>query len=76
MLNLIPADVGRRMERLKQERFQSDEDVLRAAISALERDEEDYAAIKAGIADLEAGRIKSLEEVDAEFRRKHGIASE
>ena len=29
--------------------------------------------IRRGIRDLEAGRYRSLEEVDADMRRKHGI---
>jgi len=42
------------------------------AARALQR-EEDLAAIQAGIDDMEAGRVVSLEEVDAQLRSKLGL---
>ena len=35
--------------------------------------EETIAAIKRGVADMEAGRYQSLDEVDAEIRKKYGL---
>jgi hypothetical protein len=41
----------------------------------LERDAE-RVAIQQGIDDMHAGRVRPLEEFDAEFRRKHQIPSQ
>lgn len=41
---------------------------------ALQR-EADHAAISEGIADLEAGRVLTLEELDATIRSKLGVGS-
>ena len=47
----------------------SPEDVL-----AQWREQEDViAAIREGLADVKAGRTKSLDEFDQEFRSRHGI---
>ncbi len=35
--------------------------------------EETLAAIRRGLADVEAGRTRPLEEFDREFRQKHGL---
>jgi predicted transcriptional regulator len=35
--------------------------------------QETVAAIQEGLADVDAGRTKSLEEFDADFRKRHGI---
>jgi predicted transcriptional regulator len=43
------------------------------AIEALAQ-QDDLAAIQAGIDDMEAGRVASLEEVDARIRAKLGMA--
>jgi hypothetical protein len=34
---------------------------------------ETYRAIRAGLDDIEAGRVRPFEEFDREFRRKHGL---
>ena len=44
------------------------------AVRALQH-EEDLAAIRSGIADMEAGRVIPLDEVDARLRSKLGLAS-
>ena len=51
--------------------FASVEDYVRVL---LERDAE-RVAIQQGIDDMSAGRVRPLEEFDAEFRRKHQIPS-
>ena len=47
--------------------------MLREALDALRRQDEELRAIQKGIADMEAGRYRPLDEVDAEIRHKHGF---
>ncbi len=71
----FPTDVSSRVRKqLEDGLFQTEDEVLRAAMSALEREHDDHAAIQAGIDDMEAGRFRSFIEIDAEFRRKHQLA--
>ncbi len=46
--------------------------MIRAALDALQR-ENDLAAIKEGVADMEAGRYRPWEEVKAELDAKFGF---
>jgi len=70
----FPPDVGLRVKsQLARGQYQTEDDVLRAAMSALEREHEDLAAIQAGIDDMEAGRYRSFAQIDADFRKKHNI---
>ena len=71
----FPPDVSQRIHtHLERGHFQTEDDVLRAAITALERESDDLAAIQAGIDDVEAGRFRPFTEIDAEFRQKHNVA--
>ena len=60
-------------EKLASGHYKSVEDVLKAAFRALDEEEETIAAIQEGHEDFLAGRYRSLEEADAEFRQKHGL---
>jgi predicted transcriptional regulator len=53
--------------------YGSAEDVLKAALRALDAEEETIAAIAEGAEDIEAGRYCSLEEANLEFYRKYGV---
>ena len=53
--------------------FASHDEVIRAALSALEQQQEDWEAIELGITDMEAGRYRPFSQVDAELRSKHNI---
>ena len=53
-------------------RYKSDEEVLRKALAALQY-KENVAAIQEGVDDMEAGRYRTLDEVDREMRRKYGL---
>lgn len=53
--------------------YASEDDLLLAAVRALRDREEALAGIQEGLSDLEAGRVRSLERVDAELRDKYGI---
>jgi putative addiction module CopG family antidote len=60
-------------EKLASGRYASVEEVLTAAFRALNEEEETIAAVLEGNADFEAGRYRTLEDADAEFREKYGI---
>ena len=71
----FPPDVEQKiLTQLERGVFQTEDDVLRAAIAALEREDADRTAIREGIADIEAGRYRPFAQIDAEFRRTHNLA--
>lgn len=61
-------------EKLLSGQYESVEEVLTAAMRALEIEDRSVAAIQDGIDDIDAGRYCTLEEANTEFCRKHGIA--
>ena len=66
------------LNRLVQEKlaagiYRSEEEVLQAALLALDAQEQTLAAITEGYADFEAGRIRPFDEADAEFRSRYGL---
>ncbi len=61
--------------RVTSGQFLSEDDVLKAALRALDERDEELAAIQEGLTDLEAGRVSSLADVDARMRAKHAIGS-
>lgn len=54
--------------------YRDEDDVLRDALAALAERRDDLAAIRAGVADLNAGRTNPLADVDAEIRRALGFS--
>jgi antitoxin ParD1/3/4 len=70
--------------RLATGRYASDDEVIRAALHVLERDEDEVtrklaaldAALARGIADAEAGRVVPLEEAFARIRKELGFPDE
>ena len=53
--------------------YRTEDELLRDALQALAERSEDVAAIQAGIDDMLAGRVRPLDEVDAEIRQKFGF---
>jgi putative addiction module CopG family antidote len=53
--------------------YDSEDAVLIAAMRSLEHQQEDLAAIREGIEDMEAGRVRPLRDFDREFRDKKSI---
>jgi predicted transcriptional regulator len=53
--------------------YRSEDDLLVEAMQALRDRDEAIAGIREGLSDLDAGRVRSLGDVDAELRAKHGI---
>jgi Arc/MetJ-type ribon-helix-helix transcriptional regulator len=73
----FPADVSQLVRtQLAQGGYASEDDVLRDALRALAQQQEVFSDIRAGLAELDAGGGRPLEEVDSELRRKYGIARE
>jgi predicted transcriptional regulator len=60
-------------EQLATGQYVSEDDVLRDALTALKWRSAEIAAIAEGIEDMEAGRYRSVDEVDADLRRKHNF---
>jgi Arc/MetJ-type ribon-helix-helix transcriptional regulator len=50
--------------------YRSEDDVLRAALEALSVRHDELVAIQAGLDDMEAGRLRPFEDVDADIRRQ------
>jgi Arc/MetJ-type ribon-helix-helix transcriptional regulator len=56
--------------------FADESDVLRRALRLLERQTTEATTIQQGMDDVEAGRVRPLDEADAEIRRRHGFPQE
>ena len=73
----FPPDVEKVVkEEMATGHYATEDELLRAAMYALRRHNEEVAAIQAGIDDMEAGRSRPFEEADAHFRAKFGFAKE
>lgn len=71
----LPTDIAELIQaQLATGDYANPEDVLRDAMYSLVMKRDDFAAIQAGIEDLESGRHTPLDEVDAQMRLKYGIA--
>lgn len=57
-------------------RYASEEEILRAAVAALEEQNADLSAIQGGINDMENGRYRLFADFDAEFRERNQIEKE
>ena len=56
--------------------FADESEVLRTALRLLARQTAEATAIQHGMDDVEAGRVRPLDEIDAEIRRRHGFPQE
>ena len=73
----LPTDVKEQVERwMATGQYATEADVLRDAMAALKRRDEELAAIQAGIDDMESGAIRPFEEADAEIRKRFGFSNE
>ena len=75
MTHQFPPDVEAQLrERMATGQYASEVDVLRDALRALKRQDQDVAAIKEAITDMEAGdRGRPFDEFVDEFRAKYNI---
>lgn len=70
----FPPDLDRMVrEELAAGTYRSEDDVLVEAMQALRERDESLAGIREGLADMHAGRVRPLGDVDAELRTKYGI---
>ena len=73
----LPPDVVQKLQSLVSlGQYGTEGEVLRAALSALEREQLDLASIRAGMEDFEAGRHRPLAEFEADFRQRNQIADD
>lgn len=71
----LPPDVDQIVrDRIASGLYQSADEVLRDALAALADRDAECAAIQLGIDDLQAGRVRSLTEVDESIRRNLGFS--
>ena len=64
VLNLVTAEMERRS-------YASPNEVLVKAMEALIEQQQAVEGIRRGLADVKAGRVRSREQADREFRRKY-----
>lgn len=77
MLNKLPPDVRAEIkQRMASGNYRSEEDVLRQAMRALKVHDQELAAIRMGIDDIEAGRVRAFEDVDTEICQVFGFSKE
>jgi Arc/MetJ-type ribon-helix-helix transcriptional regulator len=56
--------------------FASEDELLRDALTAWRDRNADLAAIRRGIADMEAGRMRPFEDAVRDFDQRHGLIDE
>ena len=70
----LPPDLDRQVKHyLASGQYQSEEDVLRDALRALAEEQTVLDDIRQGLEDLDAWRGRSLEDIDADIRKKYDI---
>jgi Arc/MetJ-type ribon-helix-helix transcriptional regulator len=61
---------------LETRRYASEEEILRAAILALEKKNADLTAIQSGIDDMQNGRYRPFADFDAESRNRNQVEND
>ena len=70
----LPRDLDQQVKHyLASGHYQTEEDVLRDALRALADERAVLDDIRQGMKDLETGRGRSLEAIDADIRMKHNV---
>lgn len=76
MSHQFAPDVQRLIEaQMASGRYQSEDELLLDALNALDARQADFAAIQAGIEDMEAGRVRPISAVADEIRAAHFSSS-
>ena len=69
----FPPDVEQRIRhQIALGNYTNEDDVLRDALDALDARNADMAAIRAGVEDMEADRMRPIGDAAGDIRRKHG----
>ena len=70
----LPPDLEEQVKHyLGSGQYQSEEDVLRDALRALSDEQATLGDIRQGLKDLNAGRGRTLEDVENDLRKKYNI---
>ena len=70
----LPPDLEQQVKHyLASGQYQTEEDVLRDALRALAEEQDVLDDIRQGFEDVDAGRGRSLEDIDGDLRKKHNI---
>ena len=73
----LPPDLDQQVKSyLATGQYQSEEEVLRDALRALDEQRSFLDDIRQGLEDLEAGRGRPLEDIDADLRKKYNISQD
>lgn len=73
----FPPDVRQLMHQaMTTGHFETEDELLRDALTAWQERNADLAAIGRGIADMEAGRMRPFEDAVREFDARHGLVDE
>jgi len=73
----LPPDLEERIRKqMSDGNYDTEDDVLRDALEALDARNADLAAIQAGIDDMEAGRMRPIGDVADDIRQKQGWTSD
>lgn len=73
----LPPDLDQQVKQyIASGHYQTVEDVLRDALRALAEEQSVRDDIRQGLEDLDAGRGRSLDELDADLRKKHKISQD
>ena len=56
--------------------YRTEEEVLQAALQALDAQESTLVAIAEGYADFQAGRHRPFDEADTEFRKRRNLSTD
>lgn len=68
-----PSDIAARIDGFVSSGYESPEAVLREALAALEQRDADLAAIREGLSDEAAGRIRPAREAMSQLHYRHGL---
>lgn len=73
----LPPDLEDRIRKqMSDGNYDTEDEVLRDALEALDARNADLAAIQAGIDDMEAGRMRPIGDVADDIRQKQGWTSD
>ena len=77
MSHQFPPDIEERIrQQMADGNYNSEDDLFRDALDALSLRNEELAAIRSGVADMEAGKMRPLADAADDIRKQHGWTSD